>query len=617
MKRWLLALGLSAAACAGAQPAPRPPAAVHHAEPPPPTREAPLDTSVVAEPQSLLLAARIDGPALRNSNLLPPGNGLEENPLRLIDRRLPGLARELFAEAPIELALGVQSAAELVAGGPDVVVSIAVVSFAATRAALESLALAGEVELGRSTRERLAFTATASAAPTACWLAVARGPTRARLICGTSVDALERLGPYAARGLPTRELGPEPLVVVLYPRRVPKLELEKLRNLSRVLVARQNDSAGLERALPVLLDDALELWSDLAELRLSARAGEPSRPGAELELEAVLEGRKAWTTRTLATLQPRNSELVAMFRSLPDDTDFAGFFSGASLARADEAQASLEQWLRAEWGASVSRESLELVVRTFLQRGPYLYAQGDAFGKDTTSVRHSGRGLWEKTLSVYGWHLIGFPGRSAELALMLDRGMNAYNRGDLGKLAYRELPRLCAGLGKIRKKPAPRGFPRGSAVYQLPLPGKFFDDCVRHWRVQPPERAPNDSIVVVLLPDGERTWVGFGIQEGPMLARMAQLTKKPARPAERFPPEAWRDADVRGGGFTSLAGIGGLLRFVSMSEPWGWRRERLGRLPARGKEPMAFSFEVSRDAPTRLRARLWMSRGAFEDLSAF
>lgn len=593
-------------ACTGSSPPP-PRAAVREPSPPTPAPpEPPPDLSPVPEPKSLLLVARLDRDALGRLPLRGSLRDLANAPLDALAPELPSSLNELVTSAPLELAVALDSPEALLLGGPDLVWSLPLVSFEGALTHLREREGQGELSLERKGPGVVAL----GAGSRACLLSVALGPAPARLVCAERRATLDALGPWAARGLPTRTLGPEPLVVEAWPQRFAREHRDKLAALLRfVAPASAGPTRWTDQALSVLGRDGLDLLGDVKQLRLSAA----EQSGAlVLELSADLDGERSWFARTVGSMPPKTAGVSELFGRLPPSTDAAFFFSGAEPARSDEARAAFSGWLAAELGPSVPRATLDLVAATFIQRVPHVYAHGDAYDRDVGYGRQSGRALWEKTRSTYGWHLIGFDEPAKAFLPKLDQGMRAYNTGSLHAFAYRTLPRLCRGLGKIRKKPAPRTLPAGSVVYELPLPGKFFDDCMKG-RGVPPEPAPNDAIVVVLMPLGERSFIGFGLQEREMIARMRAVAQSSAGAS------AEKDADVRLGGYVSLAGVGGLLRFVSMAEHWDWERRRLARLPNQGKDRAVFAVRVQKSgAPSRTRvvAELKVPEAMLKDAAA-
>jgi len=588
---------LATAACATPAPATPPPApqpSLRQAPEPPPASP---DLSPIGAPASLVLVARANREAFERLSFALPRAPVETLPLGL---------EELLTDAPVELAVALDSPEALLAGEPDWVWSLPVASFEGALALLRERERRDDLALERRSPGVVVVSVRADPQAGTCWLAASLGPAPARIVCSPRKGALEVLGAYAARGLPTRAFGPGLLAVEATPARFAREHREKLAGLLRFAVpspARRWTDAGAS----VLGADALDLLVDTQRASLSVAV---SGTGLSAELALELDGQRSWLSRTVASLPPRSAGIGELFARLPESTDAAFFFTGAAPARTDEARAAFTDWLAAELGPSAPRATLELVASTFIQRSPHLYAHGDAYGKDAGVSLRTGRSLWEHTRSTYGWHVIGFDEPARNFVPRLDQGMRAYNAGSLRDFAYRTLPRLCAGLGKIKKRGAAPGLPRGSSIYELPLPGKFFDDCMRG-AASAPDPAPNDAIVVVLMPIGERTFIGFGLDERSMVERMKGLSRAPgARPT----PPLLGAPDVRLGGFISLSGVAGLMRFLTMEERWEWRRSRWASKPNGGNAGSPFSLSVTSAGVTRVIGRLDVDARTLADL---
>ncbi len=598
-RRALTALALGAlAACAAPASLTPTPTRAPPPRPPPAVAEA-IDLSPVAEPPGLVLVGRLNAEFVRRLPVEGALPSIAGSPLSMLTPELEPVLRDHVARGPIELAVALGSPEAVLLRGADVVWSLPLASF---QAALDALRAQPRL---RVQRRGASGAEISDGEGLHCDLAASAGPAPTRLVCGTSRGALDTLGPYAARGLPTRALGVEPVVVEAWPVRFARPHREALTQAARFLAPKTGRAR--DAAISVLAADAVDLLADLDNVRL---VGRETGGALELELAASLSGETSWASRTLSSLTPRTPGLAGLWGRLPSDTQAAWFFTGAAPSRTDEARAALVSWLAEEAGPSVSRATLDLVARTFVQRAPHLYAHGDAHGRDARRGLAGGLALWEQTRSTYGWHVFGFDEPARAYLPELDRGMRDYNAGRLRAFAYQSLPRLCEGLGKIKKKPAPRTLPAGSWVYELPMPGRFFDACVAH-RTRTPSPAPSESLVVVVVPIGDSTFVGLGLGEREMVERMRGLSLAPRPELPTF-----EDPAVRLASAFSLGGLWGLTRFVTMREHRAGERERLRALPNGGATRALFSLSVEKTQPTRLRAKLTLPAGMLADLQA-
>jgi hypothetical protein len=588
---------------------------------PPPTpvaqeTEPARDASPVPEPDSLVLRGRIRPSAAPILGVLgPPFSRLAERPVQAIAPWLPTDLDELAAlDAPIDFALALSTPETLIGRGPDFAVSIGLSSLGA---ALARLRRANDVLV--SPRGAGVWKARFAESDEECWVLAAAGTVPARLVCGTSAAALEVLAAYLARGVETRLGADQPMVVDAWPARFAAKHHDALARSLRYFLpfATRQDRAlsRVERALGTVLDDGLELAADTDALHVTAVE---DHGGLALTLRAEMSGKRSWLGRTLRSYAKRGNAANRLFARLPADSELAFFSSGPDAARSDEARALAVTWLADLFGPGVQRGTLRHMVDASLQKAPYAYAEGDAYGRDSQG-EFTGRRIWEKTLATFGWHILAIDEPLKELVVELDGGMKAYNSGDLHDLAYRELARLCPGLTKITRQPArAKGLPRGSLLYEMKLPGKFFDDCAAHWGRQGRDKAPSESLAVLAVPVGEQTLIGFAPQPAELAKRMAALVK-PA-PDTTLDSLAELEPLVNGpavlGGFVSLAGVGGLIRFLTMQEPWEWRRSALAALPSRGRSRVPFQLRIVPDEPLAAELQLTFGSAALQELAA-
>jgi hypothetical protein len=244
-----------------------------------------------------------------------------------------------------------------------------------------------------------------------------------------------------------------------------------------------------------------------------------------------------------------------------------------------------------------------------------VYAQGDLVDTDATYV-DGGKRIYDKTLSTYGWHLIGFRDKASAYEPELDRGMRAYNGGDLHNFAYRELPSLCPGLGKITRRPALGGLPKGSVLYEMVLPRKFFDDCANRWSRAKGTPAPGAlTMNVILVPDGEITWIGFSASEKIMRKELASVIAKKGTLAGDPSLALLEGGDAKLGGYVSLAGLGSLQRFLTMHDAVIWDRTRLSGRVNEGKARLPFRVDVTvKGEKTTLSLSARMPKAMIDDV---
>jgi hypothetical protein len=594
-----------------------------------------VEPEVVQEPEAVVLVGRVASITIAQLVSSQSTFAPLRDPVQLLAPFLPpSLDALVHPAAPLELAVAMPSLFALARHGPHWAVSIPLTSYDAAAAALTAEGPDYELRVVRrgGMVEATSYDATRGEH---CWLMPSWGSSPARLVVGAREESLHVLGAYLARGLPLRELGPEPVVVEFFPRKFLEHGGAALRTLAPSVLSGFRGARGAESLLAAMSGASADLLQDLGQVRLTAR---PDGGGMVMSASAELTGRSSWLARSVVSAGSRGDSARAMFSRLPADTELAGFSQGPEPARVEEARAVLASWLSERFGAGTQAATLQLVARTFVPRAPCVYGQGDASGVDAPRFEYSGYGLWASTLSTFGWHIIGFDEPAAQLQPALDAGMNAYNSGDLRSLAYRELLTLCPGLGKIVKRPPPAGLPKASALYELKMPTAFFKACMgRHQTMLDP--APDESLVVVMVPDGSRTWIGFGPQGSPsrrrvvtaadgttrvefgppesrMVAKMADLLRAGGSRLDTLPGlDPLRTGSPAAGGFLTIAGLGGLVRFVTMREYTRWERVQVDALPGRGRTPVPFWLQVDTGNPPRVTATVQLRSDALAGLA--
>lgn len=379
--------------------------------------------------------------------------------------------------------------------------------------------------------------------------------------------------------------------------------LDRARPLLPVLLKTELDRRGgvvarlLTPLASTLSDEGLALLHDVRgiTLRLVKRADD-----WEPKLSVTLRshgGFVAQLSRDVATAPGT----PASFFALPADAELATFSARVPDARAREIQAGLEQWLRAVLGAPF-RKSAELMAKVAGPDVPMSYAHGDTLGRDANDKLLGGERLRDVMHSVWGWHVLVYDEPAESYLPELIDGMRAYNDGELRRLVYRELPRLCDGLPPITMGPPIPGLPNGHERFAMRMAGKLFDDCWSRGDRTPAARAAAGAeLVVLLIPDGQRAWIGVSTDQKSLLARMR---KAPGTLAEDASLADLRDPRAVSGGFVTSRGIASLLRNVAQEDVWRLRRQRFDALPGRGRERVPWKLTVDPDGSLELWARV-------------
>ncbi len=431
----------------------------------------------------------------------------------------------------------------------------------------------------------------------------------ARLVCGPEPALTRCAGHLLSR--PATLAASEDGTKILATLPVRKLEtrfgslLRKGRALLPIVAKSELERQGgdMARVLAPLIDDGanegLALFGDTEEIE--ARLRETSG-GVELSATLRLRSAKGWLAAAAKSVSTQKSARSA-FERLPQSAEFALFNAGLPASVALDVEQFTSKYLRAVFGPGYSEASV-LIAKTFVPDVGLAYAHGDALGRDARRIGHGGESIRESTLSVWGYHLLAYEEDPQVYVPLLKRGMDTYNQGELRRLAYQELGRLCPGLPNITRDPPPKGLPLGSERFAMTFSGKFFDSCGHGMSDGKP--AQQAALVVLLAPTPARTWIGVSADEAGLVRLINQgMTGKDilAVDADLKP---LRDARALFGGFATLRGIASLRRNVLQSESMGGRRSRFDALPKRGatRMPWKVSVEPATPANVQLWARL-------------
>jgi hypothetical protein len=367
------------------------------------------------------------------------------------------------------------------------------------------------------------------------------------------------------------------------------------------------------RLLTPLIDDlvneGLALFGDTEQVEVRLRE---SGSGVELNATIRLRSAKGWLAAFAQGASTGKGPRGA-FERLPQSAEFALFGAGLPTAAAADVEQLAAKWLRAVFGPGFP-DATQLIAKTFMPDVGFAYAHGDALGRDARSMGHGGERIREKTLSVWGYHLLAYEEDAQVYAPLLKRGMDTYNRGELRRLAYAELPRLCAGLPPITQDPAPRGMPLGSERFAMTFAGSFFDACAG--RKSDGKTAQSAALVVLLAPTPGRTWVGVSADEPGMVRLIQQAIAGKDTLALDADLAPLKDEAVLFGGFATFRGIAGLRRNALQDEYHGGRRAILDRAPRRGATRMPWKISVQRGSPLSVQLWVRVPADAVNDLTA-
>lgn len=612
-----------AAACGGSQPKPVAPeggGAGTGATLAEPGATAP-DLTAVQAPADLVAYGRLANPG----NVIDTTAGWAKLPLdvkKLVDKNEPDLGRLLAYDAPIEFAVALDPN-----GRGDFPQPFAVFSVGITD-------LQGGVEFAKKQGASVRMTGPGTyrvekGEGPSCALSAAVGKAPARLVCGERPEDLEALLPYATRGLPTENMGNAELHIELRAepiRRKYSKELRQLKTLATPFVLREMslDSPRFDRALADavhgLTDELLALTEDVD--RISVDAWVKKDVGAiDMTMGLKFRGSSSWTVQTMLDANKRAKAIPPSFWKLPKDARVATYGVGANPKRYEPLRKTLMELvdgaLEKERVPSKVRDQInELLQETWTTEGAVSYAHGE-LPTDLAALRAGGAAASrERIRAQIGWYVGAVEEKSTKYKPYFDKLAKLYNDAQLrtlldkrAKVKKGDLPKLTARAGK--------GLPAGSAAYELVIPGKLFKES---WTEDGKAAKPAASLAIVLLvvPDGDRTWFGFSADEKVVTQKLLQAKKGESTLETREGLAELKAKPSLSGGFLTVASLmSSLLSGMSASMGGDVDPSRItSSMPNRGETPMLLWTSVSEGASPSMSWTVRVPRQVIEDVAA-
>ena len=412
------------------------------------------------------------------------------------------------------------------------------------------------------------------------------GPAPARLVCGDEATDAVALAEYMTHALPLEDLGNAEAMMDV---RVEDLahRLGNFEALQGLLTGWMESS--LERRvpslagvfgpiLPSLSTHGLALARDTRRVRVELVL--PTPDVVEVRTIVSLRGQSAWISKAVADQIGHATPAPDAFWRLVPASDAAWFSSAFHEGNYQRVKTRLVDTLAAELHTiNAPRETAELLVRALLPHGPTAYAHGSV-ATDLGVAPSRERYIRERAVSFFGWHVLVIPSSASDVDRDLAAGMDAYNDGRLRTLAYQGIPALCAGLPPIRRRPSAQDWPKGTKLFEMTLSPAFFTQCATRHGASPAAPVKPATIVVALVPDGARSWVGVSGEESVLRDVMKKaLGNSVVIPEGLLSPLA-REAAMAGGFVTSDA-VEGAARHLGSPH---WFANRYG-MPAVVGEP--------------------------------
>jgi hypothetical protein len=625
-------------ACGGAQPAPKGPAREPSSTPTaPPIAMGTPDLSPVAPPTELVALGRLSDPGMVMDTAASWAK-LPTDIRTMIRAQEPELAQVLMLDAPAELAVTLDPGSRR--DMPEL--------FAVVSVGLKSVdgAVAFAKKQGHSVRMVKSGVYTiAKDGPQACAIAASIGKAPARLVCGERPEDVDALLAYATRGLPNENMGTADLHIELRVeplRRRYSKELRQLKSMALPFLLKEwsLDSPRFDRALADaahgVVDELLALADDVDRIALDGHVNKDAgRVDSTMTLK--FKGQGSWIVQTMMEASKRAKGVPDSFWKLPKDSALASYAVGASAKRYDAIRNNLAELVGGalEKGGAprkIRDQVGDLIRDMWTTEGAVVSGHGNlpTGGKPSagsTPVR-------EQVKSAIGWYVFGFDESSTKYKSYFDKWVKLWNdaQPEIQKSKLLKLASSAAnGLGVRGTQPedlklpklasrAGKGLPPGSTVYEVELPGSWFAEPSSETpmpgaRPAKPVAAPNLPIVMVLVPDGRRSWVGLSTDEKLISAKLREAVKGGGLSA-RGGLGALQSAPGLSGGYLTLEDLVGSLA-SSLGDVMGAGNvpDLKNAMPHKGESPVVFWTSVTNDGPT-VNWSFQAPQAAIEDLFA-
>ena len=386
----------------------------------------------------------------------------------------------------------------------------------------------------------------------ACDLTHSVGPAPASLTCAFHNQSLERLRPWLTGGAPARAAPPqrahlEIQFAELRRQTLPFLQDEArdgLKEIRRALVdqLRVRDPDLLE--LPELLfDQFVQLYGEASRFVADA---ELTESGARLTAELELAGARSWPAQLVQQQLQRAGPPPEMFWKLPLASTSAGFSQGLDERQVQPVFDGVARLVRVALQLSrLDPKTLRAVDDLFTARPGADAVWVRASGIDV-SVHDVARGdsgyvrALETFASGFGWSVWGTETPHSQVVAWLDSARRVVEQLHLESATNRGLLASLGGLPKVRRKRAPRGFPRGSVVFDIEFPTnqEMYQNLVRRlgnpsYLTPPITTSKRRVLRMIVVPQGAlQTWIGIAFNHD--LLRRQVETVVHGKPADQL-----------------------------------------------------------------------------------
>ena len=575
----------------------------------------------LAAPRDLIAVARVE--RLNNASATIARWMSLPFDMRMLDALGPGLSRALMLDAPVEAAVTLADASDTEVPQPYAVFTVGITSAEVGRSMFE--------HFGRKLEEMSpGVWVTADQTPLTCAIAPALGRAPVRLVCGDRRVDVENLLPYATRGLPLQAMGTSDLHVEFRLAPIRERYGQRLRQAKALGVPMALGWLGisdtrLSRPITDILyalgDELVDVMDDLDHISFdSAFASNPDR--VDVSTSLAFSRAHSWSAQVIADSSKRATTAPALFFDLPKDASLASYVTAKNPRLFETVMHRLEALID---GALAHVDVNQKLRDDFIRNLDQFTSQSSAGACGAgTPVGYSGsesiKGNFLRTLNA--WQVCVYDALPpSAITALLDSAARLTSDKKIEQV-------LGAGAFTVRRRTGVRGLPTGARVFEYTfntnLANLMWNTSPRaksDKKVSKPEPADIGTLYLYVVPDGTRTWTGFGTDAKVIEAHL--LAARTAGAEGRLGASsdlAWfRTAPGIAGGFATMAHVGAML--ASRGQVPGVNKssveEGLAAAPHHGQIPIPYLVQV-RGEPSapELRLEVRIDRTQFEDLVA-
>jgi hypothetical protein len=479
-----------------------------------------------------------------------------------------------------------------------------------------------------------------------CDLAVAAGDAPARVVCGDQAKAVDALRPWLTRTLPRTAPVPGELNVSVRAAPLRARYLAPLRAKATTLA--DEGRAELQKknirdpdllaAPSVVLDEGLHFLEDLdaVDLRVSFTKSPP-----ELVAGGVLHfaGKSAWLTRVITEANDKAGPPPPIFWRVPRDATSATWGRGNDPRLYDGVRRVVRKALVEVLSSAPLPDADKGALIGFvdgvpLSSGAWVTSQG--LGKGKAAVKATSPNdpidLKQIATAAIGWSVVGVEAPAAAYVAWAKQGVDVYARAvriarDFAKGAKVQTKHTLDVLPRVQVATSPPGWPKGTVAFDVSvsseLPALFLP---KKKDAEEPKKAKTlkgaITIRLAIVPDGDRTWIGFSADPDDLKKRMNSVM--PGAPeqgtlAAREGLEPLRAPGQTWGGFFSAGDLlERALEALEHEKPENAAdaHTAMAALPNRGRTPVLFVGKgTGGDRPSNT-AEVRLEAGTLADIAA-